>query len=271
MTRERNGGWAVAGVCAGSSRRRGTRTPCGGSRPAGPPEGSRTGPSRVHGREAQPGLLGPCAAKGGGLEEQSRRQRRPVGADRVGHGLRPTADLWSEGRLERGRQGGEGGNRAVVGCADAQFGHPGGPVRLVRQLGYHHLRCTGPGGGGRGAFATVVYDGRDPGNSFWWLTSRRPLGPPPRRRARPCCRTPRTRAAWRRPGTPPRRRAAGVRREALTRRSVGHPGPASPATGPAPGPSPATAGHRRRSRGRCPPGAVVQPARTAATGGVFPT
>jgi hypothetical protein len=30
--------------------------------------------------------------------------------------------------------------------ADAQVGHPAGPVRLVSLLGYHHLRCAGPGG-----------------------------------------------------------------------------------------------------------------------------
>ena len=27
--------------------------------------------------------------------------------------------------------------------ADAQVGHPVGPVWLVRPLGYHHLRCVG--------------------------------------------------------------------------------------------------------------------------------
>ena len=46
--------------------------------------------------------------------------------------------------------------------ADAQVGHPAGPVRLVRHLGHHHLRCAGPGGRRRGARAAVVHDGGHP-------------------------------------------------------------------------------------------------------------
>jgi hypothetical protein len=30
--------------------------------------------------------------------------------------------------------------------ADAQVGHPACPVRLIRHLGYDHLRSAGPGG-----------------------------------------------------------------------------------------------------------------------------
>lgn len=36
-------------------------------------------------------------------------------------------------------------------------------MRLVDELGYHHLGCTGSGGCGRGARAAVVDDGGDPG------------------------------------------------------------------------------------------------------------
>ena len=46
---------------------------------------------------------------------------------------------------------------------DAQVRHPAGPVGLVGSLGHHHLRRTGPRGGGGGARAPVVDDGRDVG------------------------------------------------------------------------------------------------------------
>ena len=46
--------------------------------------------------------------------------------------------------------------------ADAQVGHPAGPVRLVHYLGYHHLRRAGPGGRRRRARAAVVHDGGHP-------------------------------------------------------------------------------------------------------------
>ena len=45
---------------------------------------------------------------------------------------------------------------------DTQVGHPARPVRLVRYLGNHHLRRTGPGGRRRGARAAVVHDGGHP-------------------------------------------------------------------------------------------------------------
>ena len=56
----------------------------------------------------------------------------------------------------------DGRGRTVVCRADARVGHPAGPVRLVRHLGYHHLRRAGPGGGRRGARAAVVHDGGHP-------------------------------------------------------------------------------------------------------------
>src|SRR5690242_16872494 len=50
----------------------------------------------------------------------------------------------------------------MVSRADAQVSDPTGPVRLVRHLGYDHLRCARPGGRRRGASTAVVYDGGDP-------------------------------------------------------------------------------------------------------------
>jgi hypothetical protein len=96
------------------------------------------------------------------VEQQLRGHRRPVGADRAGHGRRPGAGLGGQGRGERGRQGLVGRRRTVVCHADAQLGHPRGPVRLVRDLRHHHLRRAGPGGRRRGARAAVVHDGGHP-------------------------------------------------------------------------------------------------------------
>ena len=46
--------------------------------------------------------------------------------------------------------------------ADAQVGHPGGPVELVRHLRHDHLGCAGPGGRRGRARAAVVHHGGHP-------------------------------------------------------------------------------------------------------------
>src|ERR1019366_9401499 len=58
---------------------------------------------------------------------------------------------------------------SVVGAGPAWAGpvprpatRPAGAVWLVRHLGYHPLRCAGPGGRGRRARAPVVHDDGHP-------------------------------------------------------------------------------------------------------------
>ena len=163
------------------------------------------------------------------------------------------------------------GGRNVVGHADAQAGHPAGPVRLVRPLGHHHLRRAGPGGGGRGARAAVVHDGGHPAEQGLLVdladgeavvpassTGARPAQPRPTSgaaalradrldghpgdvlRGAHAAEARRTPAAGRRPGTPPDRPGAGARRAGSTRRSARRRDRPVPATGPAPGRPPAT-------------------------------
>ena len=53
-----------------------------------------------------------------------------------------------------------------MGRADAEVGHPSRPVRLVRDLRHHHLRCACAGGRRRGARAAVVHDRGHPAEQF---------------------------------------------------------------------------------------------------------
>jgi hypothetical protein len=167
-----------------------------------------------------------------------------------------------QGRRQRGRQGLGDRGRAVVCCADAEFGDPGGSVRLVHHLGDDHLRRAGPGGIRRGARATVMHDSgppartapagsprrrrnsRPPRRSGRARTARGPtrraalahVSPPPRPPgpglwARACCRVPHVPAEPQRPGTPPVRPGVGGRRAGSTRGSARRRGVVSPAMG----------------------------------------
>ena len=96
------------------------------------------------------------------VDEQLGGHRRPVGADPACHVGRPGAGLGRQRGLKRGGQRLEGRRRAVVRGADAEVGHPAGPVGLVRDLGDHHLWRAGPCGRRRGARAAVMHDGGHP-------------------------------------------------------------------------------------------------------------
>jgi hypothetical protein len=72
------------------------------------------------------------------------------------------ARVWGPGPWERGGQGVDGRRRALVSRADVQPGYSGGPVRLVRDPGHHHLRRAGSRGRRGGARAAVVHDDGHP-------------------------------------------------------------------------------------------------------------